>query len=58
MGIFHRHDYKPERTDHQVSGSTVKRTSVVRCSCCGKEGVSHVRTELNPKFRDRIIDSQ
>jgi hypothetical protein len=58
MGLFHRHDYQPDRTEHKIDGYTVKKTRIVKCSCCGKEGVSHVNTELNPKFRDKLIDRQ
>lgn len=58
MGLFHRHDYKPDRTECTDNGAFIASKKVVKCSCCGKEGVSHVNTELNPKFRDRIIDSQ
>ena len=60
MGLFHKHDYKPERTEHQINGAFVKETKVVKCAKlnCSKEGVSGVNTKLNPVFRDAIIDRQ
>lgn len=58
MGWTHRCNMVQERTDHAISGATVTITTYVRCTECGRTGVSGVRTELNPAFRDAVIDRQ
>lgn len=60
MGLFHKHDYQNDRKESTTNGALTTTKSVVKCSKdrCGKEGVSGVRTTLDPKARDRIIDNQ
>jgi hypothetical protein len=60
MKLFHRHDYQPNHQETTDNGVVRTTTSIVKCAKdgCAKEGVSGVRTKLNPEFRDRIIDNQ
>lgn len=58
MGLIHKHDYQPERTERESNGAIVRTTKVVKCSRCPKEGVSDVTAELDPRFRNRVIDNQ
>lgn len=60
MGLFHKHDYKPAGQESTTRGVFTTTKDMVKCdkNGCGKEAVTRVRTTLDPKTRDRIIDNQ
>lgn len=60
MKLFHRHSYSDNRQESTTNGVFTTTKNIVKCEKkgCGKEGVSSVNTTLNPKIRDKIIDSQ
>lgn len=58
MGWTHRCNMVFDYVDRTSNGAFVTSTTYVRCTECSRTGVSGVQTEMDPTFRDGIIDRQ